>query len=49
MDRWSRERVLLEVSLRLIAQSVMDALNRVNKFCKLPASITVDHGTESPW
>ncbi len=46
VDNWSRESVLLEVGFRLTAQSVIDALNRVSKSRKLPASITVDHGTE---
>ena len=46
IDNWSRESVLLEVGFRLTAQSVIDALNRVNKFRKLPTSITVDHGPE---
>ena len=46
LDNWSRESVLLEVGFRLTAQSVIDALNRVSKSRKLPASITVDHGTE---
>lgn len=46
VDNWSRESVLLEVGFRLTAQSVINALNRVSKSRKLPASITVDHGTE---
>ena len=46
IDNWSRESVLLEVGFRLTGQSVIDALNRISKLRKLPASITVDHGTE---
>jgi len=43
---WSRESVLLETDFRLTGQIVIDALNRIGKTRKLPASITVDHGTE---
>jgi transposase InsO family protein len=43
IDNWSRECVLLEVGFRLKGQSVVDALNRVGKGRKLPATITVDH------
>ena len=46
VDNWSCESVLLEVSFRLAAQSVIDALNPVSESRKLPTSITVDHGTE---
>jgi putative transposase len=46
IDNWSRESVLLEVGFRLTGQSVADALNRVAKKHKLPATITVDHGSE---
>ena len=46
IDNWSRESVLLEVGFRLTDQSVADALNRVAKTHKLPATITVDHGSE---
>jgi putative transposase len=46
IDNWSRESVLLEVGFRLTGQSVIDELNRLSKLRKLPASITVDHGTE---
>lgn len=46
IDNWSRESVLLEVGFRLTGQSVADALDRVGKTRKLPATITVDHGTE---
>jgi len=46
IDNWSRESVLLEVGFRLTGQSVADALNRVAKTHKPPATITVDHGSE---
>lgn len=46
IDNWSRESVLLEVGFRLTGQSVVDALDSVGKIRKLPATITVDHGTE---
>jgi putative transposase len=46
VDNWSRECVLLETAFRLTGQSVASALNRAAKEQPLPASITVDHGTE---
>jgi len=46
VDNWSRESVLLKTDFRLTGQSVIDALNRIGKTRKLPASITVDHSTE---
>ena len=46
IDSCSRESVLLEVGFRLTGQSVTDALDRVGKTSKLPATIIVDNGTE---
>ena len=38
VDNWSRENVLPEDGFRLTGQSVVDALDRVGKIRKLPAS-----------
>lgn len=46
VDNWSRESPVLEVGFRLTGDSVVQALDRVAKRVALPASITVDHGTE---
>ena len=46
VDNWSRESVLLETGFRLTSQDVILALDRAVQGRKLPASITVDHGTE---
>ena len=46
IDNWSSESVLLEVGFRLTGKSVMDALKRVSKSRKSPASINIDHGKE---
>jgi len=46
LDNWSRERPLLEVGFRLTGDSVVHALSRAARQVRLPASITVDHGTE---
>ncbi len=42
IDNWSRESILLEVGFRLTGQSVAEALDRVGKGRKLPATITED-------
>ena len=46
VDNWSRESPVLEVGFRLTGSSVVEALSGVGKTVCLPASITVDHGTE---
>lgn len=46
VDNWSRESPVLEVGFRLTGSSVVEALSRVGKTVRLPACITVDHGTE---
>jgi putative transposase len=46
VDNWSRESPVLEVGFRLTGSSVAEALSRVGKTVRLPACITVDHGTE---
>jgi putative transposase len=46
VDNWSRESVLLETGFRLTSREVIMALDRAAQSRKLPASITVDHGTE---
>ena len=46
VDNWSRESLVLEVGFRLTGSSVVEALSRVGKTVRLPACITVDHGTE---
>ncbi|WP_043353693.1 IS3 family transposase [Cupriavidus basilensis] len=46
VDNWSRESPLLEVGFRLTGASVVEALSRVGRVTRLPACITVDHGTE---
>ena len=46
VDKWSRESPVLEVGFRLTGSSVAEALSRVGKTVRLPACITVDHGTE---
>lgn len=46
VDNWSRESPVLELGFRLTGDSVVQALDRVAKRVALPASITVDHGTE---
>ena len=46
VDNWSRESVLLETGFRLTSREVILALDREAQSRKLPASITVDHGTE---
>ncbi|MEQ4617140.1 MAG: IS3 family transposase, partial [Corticimicrobacter sp.] len=46
VDNWSRESPVLEAGFRLTGDSVVQVLERVAKRVPLPASITVDHGTE---
>ena len=46
VDNWSRQSVLLETGFRLTSREVILALDRAAQGRKLPASITVDHGTE---
>jgi putative transposase len=46
VDNWSRESPVLEVGFRLTGDSVVAAQSRVASTAGLPASITVDHGTE---
>ena len=46
VDNWSRESPVLEVGFRLTGNSVVEALSRVGKTVRLPACITMDHGTE---
>lgn len=46
IDQWSRESVCLEANVSLTGQSVVDALEQVAQSRSVPASITVDHGTE---
>ena len=46
LDKWSRERVMLEPSFSLSVQSVVEVLKTVTLSRALPKAITVDHGTE---
>ncbi len=46
VDNWSRESVTLESGFRLTGQHVVQVLSKVALRRKLPAAITVDHGTE---
>ena len=46
VDNWNRESVLSETGFRLISREVILALDRAAQCRNLPASITVDHGTE---
>jgi putative transposase len=46
VDQWSRQSPLLEVAAAMSGQSVAAALERTVREHGIPASITVDHGTE---
>lgn len=46
VDQWSRWSPILEVGASLTGQSVADALDRAVAEHGMPASITVDRGTE---
>jgi len=46
VDQWSRESPILEAGFSLTGRDVVAALERVLPTTGLPASITVDHGTE---
>jgi len=46
VDQWSRESPMLEVGFSLTGRSVVAVMERLRPVTGLPASITVDHGTE---
>lgn len=46
VDQWSRQSPLLEVASSMSGQTVAAALDRAIGTGRVPASITVDHGTE---
>ena len=46
VDKWSRERVLLEVDFAFTGQSVVQALAGLAAHRPMPQAITVDNGTE---
>jgi len=46
VDKWSRERVLLEADFAFTGQSVVQALEGVAARRPMPRAITVDNGTE---
>jgi len=46
IDKWSRERVLLEADFAFTGQSVVQALEELSAHRPMPRAITVDNGTE---
>jgi putative transposase len=46
VDQWSRESPMLEAGFSLTGRSVVAVMERLLPITGLPASITVDHGTE---
>jgi putative transposase len=46
VDKWSRERVLLEADFAFTGQSVVQALEELSAHRPMPRAITVDNGTE---
>jgi putative transposase len=46
VDQWSRQSPVLEPGFSLSGRHVVAALERIGASTRLPASITVDHGTE---
>jgi putative transposase len=46
VDQWSRQSPMLESGFSLTGRSVVAVLERLATAGALPASITVDHGTE---